>query len=895
MRTLWFGIPRYVDASVQRLLTAARERPMQSLTGRELRVEVFFAALFVLVAVALMALAPSPQALSVPTAVALTLSYAIASRVEFESGVGSTVPTQLVFVPMLFFLPTAAVPLFVAAGLLLGRLPRYLTGYTPVNRAVVELGDALYCVGPVLVFVLAGADTPAFGDWPVYLLALAAQFVGDVAGSSARLRLGLGTPPRLAVRELGWIYVADTLLSSVGLLASFATVVYPYAFLLVLPLIGLLMVLARDRSLRIEQSVELSTAYRGSALLLDRVIAADDRLTGEHGRGVVNLAIQVGDDLGMAGEDRVELEFAALLHDVGKIAIDNEIINRRGPLTQEEFTAIKTHTIEAHHMLAEVGGLLGRVGSIVRSCHERWDGAGYPDGLAGEDIPLVARVVFCCDAFHAMTTDRSYRAARSPERALAELQAHAGSQFDPAVVEVLTRMVSTVEGASSGGGSRFNRTADGRRRQVNISHTELPPVSSDEGLVGLRPDGTVHSMNSAAVRLLGWNADQAIGYRVHDLVHHSYPNGTPYPRGASPIEAALRDGSERTGEVDVFWRKDGAAVGVRYDLRPSTDHGEPAGSVLHFKPLVARSRAEEALRLGEELYRSLARNLHRSTVLLFDHELRLLVAEGEVLARRDLEYDTLSGRKLEGVLPPHAWKQLQQSARAALQGERHDIDYTSEDGGRFYRITFGPVRDDQGAVQAGLAVAEDVTESRHRAERLSHLANHDELTGLTNRAGFHQVADKALRRAKRVESRAALLFVDLDGLKTVNDTLGHEEGDELLRAVAERLERAVREVDTVARLGGDEFAVLLENVQDEMEAAAAANRMIFAIAEPLKLGTVKPTVVTASIGIAMQSAPDETGAQLLGAADAAMYRAKGLGGNRYHFFDAASDLKLRSG
>ena len=131
VRTLWLGTPRYVDASVQRLLAAARERPTQSLAGRELRAEIAFAALFVVVAVALLALAPSQRALSVPIAVALTLSYAIASRVEFETGVGSTVPTQLVFVPMLFLLPTAAVPLFVAAGLLLGRLPRYLTRIYP--------------------------------------------------------------------------------------------------------------------------------------------------------------------------------------------------------------------------------------------------------------------------------------------------------------------------------------------------------------------------------------------------------------------------------------------------------------------------------------------------------------------------------------------------------------------------------------------------------------------------------------------------------------------------------------------------------------------------------------------------------------------------------------------
>jgi diguanylate cyclase (GGDEF)-like protein len=886
VRTLWFGTPRYVEASVQKLLAAARERPTQTLAGRELRVEAVFAGLFVLAAVALLLLLPSEHELSAGTAVALTLLYALASRVEFESGIASTVPTQLVFVPMLFLLPIAAVPLFVAAGLLLGRLPRYLTGYTPVNRAVVELGDALYTIGPVLVLGLAGAETPAFADWPVYLLALGAQFAGDISISSLRLWLGLGTPPRLAVAELAWICVSDTLLSCVGLLVSFAAAFASYAYLLMVPLIGLLMAFARDRSLRIEQSVELSSAYRGSALLLDRVIAADDRITGEHGRGVVDLSMQVGEELGLAGQDRIELEFTALLHDVGKLTIDNEIINRRGPLTQEEFTIIKTHTIEGHHMLAEVGGLLGRVGSIVRSCHERWDGTGYPDGLAGEAIPLVARVVFCCDAFHAMTTDRSYRAARSPELALAELQANAGSQFDPAVVEVMTR---TLESPVSGGGNRFKRSAGGHRRQLGATHTGLPPVSSDEGLIGLRPDGTIHSMNSAAVRLLDWSAEQAIGRRMHDLVHHSYPNGTPYPKAASPIEAALREGSERLGEIDFFWRRDGALVGIRYDLRRSTE----GDSVLQFKPLVARSRAEEALRLGEELYRSLARNLHRSSVLLFDHELRLLVAEGEVLLRHDLGYEALSGHQLQDVLPAAAWEQLERWARAALRGERHDIHHAPDDGDRFYRITFGPVRDDQGAVQAGLAVVEDVTESRHRAERLSHLANHDELTGLVNRAAFHELADKTLRRARRIPTKAALLFVDLDGLKTINDTLGHEEGDELLRAVAGRLEGVAREADTVARLGGDEFAVLLENVQDELQAAAAARRMIDAIAEPLALGG-KPRVVTASIGIAIQSGTDETGAQLLRAADAAMYRAKGRGGNRYEFFDTAGDRTLRS-
>jgi HD-GYP domain-containing protein (c-di-GMP phosphodiesterase class II) len=149
----------------------------------------------------------------------------------------------------------------------------------------------------------------------------------------------------------------------------------------------------------------------------------------------------VADELGLPPDERRRAEFAALLHDVGKVRIPSEIINKPGPLTPEERQVVETHTIEGERMLERVGGLLAEVGRIVRSCHERWDGDGYPDGLAGDEIPLAARIVCCCDAFSAMTTDRPYRPARSPEEALAELRACSGSQFDPRVVEALVRVV----------------------------------------------------------------------------------------------------------------------------------------------------------------------------------------------------------------------------------------------------------------------------------------------------------------------------------------------------------------------------------------------------------------------------------------------------------------------
>jgi HD-GYP domain-containing protein (c-di-GMP phosphodiesterase class II) len=137
----------------------------------------------------------------------------------------------------------------------------------------------------------------------------------------------------------------------------------------------------------------------------------------------------------------VDAEFAALLHDVGKLRVPAEIINKPGPLTPEERAIMNQHTIEGERMLQKVGGRLAEVGAVVRACHEDWDGTGYPDGLAGEEIPLAARIVSCCDAFSAMTTDRSYRKALSLDAALAELEANAGTQFDPTVVKSLVGLV----------------------------------------------------------------------------------------------------------------------------------------------------------------------------------------------------------------------------------------------------------------------------------------------------------------------------------------------------------------------------------------------------------------------------------------------------------------------
>jgi putative nucleotidyltransferase with HDIG domain len=411
------------------------------LTGREARTECVAACVFLAAAGTVAVVLPWERPLAPLAAALLVLLYAAASRVRLADGLGHSDPTQLLLVPMLYFLPCAVVPLAVAAGSVLGNVPDYAARRRHPTRVVLDLGNSLYSLAPVLVFGLGSGGDPDLSDWPLLAAALAAQFGLDLTVSTLREWFALGTPPRVQPRLLAWIYLTDSCLAPIGLLAALIVAQEPFALLLLLPLPGLLVKYAREREDRIEGAVELSQAYRGTALLLGDVVEADDEYTGNHSRSVVELSLAVADKLGVDAHDRRNVEFAALLHDVGKIDIPNEIIHKPGPLNDEEWELMRTHTVRGQELLDRVGGVLGEVGIIVRASHERWNGTGYPDGLSGPSIPLAARIVSCCDAFNAMTTKRSYRMPMSQEVALRELVDNAGTQFDPHVVRALIAVI----------------------------------------------------------------------------------------------------------------------------------------------------------------------------------------------------------------------------------------------------------------------------------------------------------------------------------------------------------------------------------------------------------------------------------------------------------------------
>jgi HD-GYP domain-containing protein (c-di-GMP phosphodiesterase class II) len=175
---------------------------------------------------------------------------------------------------------------------------------------------------------------------------------------------------------------------------------------------------------------------------LANALEANDEYTSSHARWITDLALKVGEELGLEGASLKRLELGALFHDIGKIGIPETILSKPGPLTDKEREIVETHPELGEKIIAPIDRL-EEVRPIVRHCHERYDGAGYPDRLIGEEIPIESRIILVCDAYHAMTTDRPYRRRLPAEEALRRLHEAAGTQFDPLVVEVCARVLAT--------------------------------------------------------------------------------------------------------------------------------------------------------------------------------------------------------------------------------------------------------------------------------------------------------------------------------------------------------------------------------------------------------------------------------------------------------------------
>ena len=296
----------------------------------------------------------------------------------------------------------------------------------------------------------------------------------------------------------------------------------------------------------------------------------------------------------------------------------------------------------------------------------------------------------------------------------------------------------------------------------------------------------------------------------------------------------------------------------------------------------ALQSAENAQKSGE-LYRLLAGNFPNGMVLLFDQDLRHILAGGRGLAMLGLSKEAMEGSTIWERFSPVTCRQIEPGYRAALAGETTLTEVLfpcempfQEMQERVYQVHALPAKDDQGNILSGMAVAQDITEQRRADETIRRQAYHDPLTGLPNRALLRDRLDQVLAISERSGELAALLFLDLDHFKQVNDTWGHVVGDRLLETVAARLTGCLRAEDTVARLGGDEFVVLLPSLQAAGGAAEVAQKIVMTLGAPMRIAGMEnhELSVTASVGISIFPSDGCDADSLMKKADAAMYQAK---------------------
>jgi diguanylate cyclase (GGDEF)-like protein/PAS domain S-box-containing protein len=411
--------------------------------------------------------------------------------------------------------------------------------------------------------------------------------------------------------------------------------------------------------------------------------------------------------------------------------------------------------------------------------------------------------------------------------------------------------------------------------------------STAEAIYGVDSDGRCTFANPACARLLGYAcADELLGKQIHELAHHSHADGSAYDEAECPIYRVYREGHPVYVDSEVFWRADGTSFPVEYWSYPMRQSGRVVGVVVTFFDLSERLRGEAKSRLAATMFES----THEG-VMITD-------ANGRILAV-NRAFSRVTGYEEEEAVG---------QASNLLQSGRHGPDFyaaiwrsLAEVGhwqgeiwnrrktGEVYPelLSISAVHDQNGAVCNYVGVFTDISQIKESEAKLAHLAHYDPLTDLPNRLLLCSRLDHAIEQAQRQGNRVAILFLDLDRFKNVNDSLGHQAGDELLQAVTVRLSQRLRGEDTLARLGGDEFVVLLERLREPRDAAMVARSMLDVLADPFILSRGHEVYIGASIGISLYPDDGMDVTQLIQHADVAMYQSKDRGRNAYGFYTKA--------
>jgi len=428
--------------------------------------------------------------------------------------------------------------------------------------------------------------------------------------------------------------------------------------------------------------------------------------------------------------------------------------------------------------------------------------------------------------------------------------------------------------------------AEAALRDSEEQYRRLVELSPDG--IAVYVDGRIVFVNAAGARIFGAaSTDQLIGKRIMDLVHPDFR-----PEVAERMRQMLDEDRQVPLITETFLRLDGSTVDVEVMAAPLKYRDRKAVQVV-FRDMTERRRQELALRESEERYALAARGANDGLWdwHLFTNEVFYSTRWKAMLGYAEEEVGTSLDEWLKRVHPedaPHLKMEIATHTAGITHHLQDEHRIMHKDGGYRWVLCRGvAVRDGAGKAYRMAGSLTDITERKLAEEQLLHDAFHDSLTNLPNRALFTDLLGRSLGRAqRRADYRFAVLFIDLDRFKVVNDSLGHSVGDELLRAITRRIERCVRPGDTVARLGGDEFTILVDDIGNASDATRVADRIQRELTQPFNLSGHE-VFTSASIGIALSASGYEEVDDLLRDADIAMYRAKALGKARYEVFDTA--------
>lgn len=559
-----------------------------------------------------------------------------------------------------------------------------------------------------------------------------------------------------------------------------------------------------------KHSEEIAALHLRTIEALSLAIEAKDHTTHDHLKRVQTYAVQIGKDLRLSDPELNAIRAAAMLHDIGKLAVPEHILCKPGRLTPEEFEKMTIHPIVGAEILKRVQFPYPVV-PIVRSHHEKWDGSGYPDGLRAEQIPIGARILAVVDCFDALTSERPYRRAMSPEEAMCHLQSERGKSYDPQIVEHIERRYQELEQMVSGSVQEKGLTDLVFKVNSNVAPSagfaELP--NADEVRAASFLASIVSARQEAQLlfelaQTLGNSLSlietlSVVAVRVKEMVPHD-----------SIVFSVCQDGKLIPKYVH----------GVDYELFTTLQIplglGISGWVAQNEKPIINGNPAAETKYLGDPSRVSVLRS-----------------ALSIPLRGRDSVAGVLSLylREKQGFTNDHLRMLLAASSKLGLSVEN--------------ALQFEKVQDN---------------------------ASTDFLTGLPNARAICVHLEKEISRSRRTGSPLTILLCDLNGFKRVNDNYGHLVGNKLLQEIAKRLKAASREYDQVGRLGGDEFVfVLPEMKEDSVDELKARLRAAVTEAAQVACGD---EAVTVSIGCAFHPQDGSTAEELLSEADHSMYESK---------------------